>query len=129
MNKETKEQNQLANGGNGWRPRNDRLQHIRNWLELAEQANWSVNALARLCGVSVRALQRHFSKNMGKSPKAWISEQRQNRAVKLLRGGKSSIKEIARELGYQHGANFSRQFKKHWGYAPATQNYQSGALR
>jgi transcriptional regulator GlxA family with amidase domain len=119
MNKETEEPNRVANGGNGGQRRNSRLQRIQNWPELAEQANWSASALAKMCGVSTRALQRHFRENVGKPPKAWLSEQRHNRAAERLREGSSSVKEIAMDLGYQHGHNFSRQFRKHWGYAPS----------
>lgn len=99
-------------------PRKSRLHGIQNWVELADQANWNVSSLAKLCGVSVRTLQRHFPKEIGMSPKSWISQQRQKRAINLLAEHRS-IKETADLLAYKHATHFSRGFKKHWGHPPA----------
>jgi transcriptional regulator GlxA family with amidase domain len=96
-----------------------RLKHIQNWPELAREAKWSVSALAKKCGVSVRTLERFYLKEIGKCPKAWLSEQRQRRAIELLRGG-SSVKETAAYLGYKHATHFSREFKEHRGHSPTT---------
>ena len=97
-----------------------RLQHIQNWPELARQANWSVAALAKSCGISKDTLRRHFLQHFGKSPGAWLAEQRQNEAIRLLRDG-SSIKETAACLGYKQQTNFTRKFKEFWGTPPSLQ--------
>jgi transcriptional regulator GlxA family with amidase domain len=99
---------------------NTRLSHIQNWTELAQQAKWSASALAKKCGITVRTLERYFLRQMNKSPKAWLAEQRQRRAVELLRDG-SSVKETATCLGYKQPTNFTRKYKKHWGFCPANQ--------
>ena len=96
---------------------NSHLNHVQDWLSLAKQENWSVTRLAKFCGVSVRALERHFQDAFGKTPKAWISKQRQKLALELLRDG-CSVKETAAVLGYNHATHFSREFKKFWGYSP-----------
>lgn len=97
---------------------NTKLNHAQDWPKLAEQAKWSVAALAKLCGVSSETLRQHFHKNMGKSPGAWLSQSRQQQAVELLRDG-SSIKETAICLGYKQQTNFTRKFKEHWGVCPS----------
>jgi transcriptional regulator GlxA family with amidase domain len=97
-----------------------KLNHIQNWLELAKQAKWSASALAKKCDVSVSTLHRHFLKQMGKPPKAWLAEQRQRNAHELLCDG-SSIKETAFRLGYKQSTNFTRNYKKHWGVCPSLQ--------
>jgi transcriptional regulator GlxA family with amidase domain len=99
---------------------NTKLNHIQNWSELASQANWSASALAKKCGVSVRTLHRHFLKQMDKSTKDWLAEQRQRHAVELLRKG-SSIKETSACLDYKQPGSFSRGFKSHWGIRPSRQ--------
>jgi AraC-like DNA-binding protein len=99
---------------------NSRLHHIQNWPKLACEAKWSVSALANRCGVSVRTLERYFFKQMDKSPKAWLAEQRQRRAVELLHYG-SSIKETASCLGYKQSTNFTRKYKIYWGCCPTAQ--------
>lgn len=97
---------------------NTKLKHIENWPELARQSNWSVAALAKSCGVSKDTLRRHVLKSTGKTPRAWLAEQRQYRAIELLRYG-SSIKETAACLGYKQQTNFTRKFKAFWGACPS----------
>ena len=96
-----------------------RLNQIQNWPEFARQADWSAKLLAQKCNVSPRTMERFFHKAMGKSPHAWLVELRQRQAIELLRDG-SSVKETALTLGYKHPTHFSRQFKRHWGFLPAT---------
>jgi len=96
---------------------NTRLNHVQNWPDLAQKANWSVTTMAKDCGVSSRSLQRHFLKTFGKSPKTWLLEQRQKKAVEFLQRG-SSVKEVSSKVGYQHVSAFSRQFKKIEGDSP-----------
>lgn len=99
---------------------NARLARIQNWSELARQADWTVTALAKHCGVSVGTLRRHFLQQFGKIPKDWLAEQRQHEAIALLRDG-SSIKETAACLGYKQQTNFTRKFKEYWGVCPSLQ--------
>ena len=93
---------------------NTKLSYIRNWPELARQANWSCAELAKLCGVSVRTLERHFYKLFDRAPKKWLIEDRQREAINLLRTG-SSMKEISARLGYRQPSTFSREFAKRRG--------------
>jgi AraC-like DNA-binding protein len=100
---------------------NSKLNHVQNWPELARQASWSATALAKLCGVSVNTLRRHFLQQMRKTPGTWLAEQRQHQAIELLRDG-SSIKETASCLGYKQQTNFTRKFKEFWGACPSLQS-------
>jgi transcriptional regulator GlxA family with amidase domain len=97
------------------------LNGIKNWPELGRQSNWGAVALAKKCDVSIRTMERHFLKNMGRTPKKWLSEQRQKQARELLADG-ASIKETAAELGYKHAHHFSRGFKRYWGISPSRVN-------
>jgi AraC-like DNA-binding protein len=96
---------------------NSLLHHIQNWPERGRQANWCAATLAKNCGVSLRTLERFCLKEMGKSPKAWLSEQRQQQAAKLLHDG-CSVKETAGNLDYKHSTHLSRDYKGHWGCCP-----------
>lgn len=80
------------------------------WEELAEKANYDANELAKLCGVSIRQLQRHFRKTFRRSPRAWLNETRLLAARKLLLSGEP-VKKIALDLGFKHSSHFCRQFK------------------
>jgi transcriptional regulator GlxA family with amidase domain len=64
----------------------NRLDRIQNWSELAREAGWCAATLAKKCEVSMRTLQRHFEENMGKPPKNYLTEQRQQLARELLLG-------------------------------------------
>ena len=96
---------------------NPRLSQILDWLPRAQQAEWSVSKLAKLSGVSVRGLERHFLETRGQKPKVWLAEQRQTLAWELLCAG-SMIKEIAVALGYAGAEHFSRDFRAYWGFCP-----------
>ena len=105
---------------------NTKLNHIQKWPELALAANWCAATLAQNCGVSLRTLERYFLDEMGKCPKVWLSEQRQQRANELIQGG-SSVKETAECLNYKHQNHLTNDFKKHWGYCPTNKTAQTRA--
>lgn len=90
----------------------------QDWGLLAAQAGWSVKKLAKLCNMSVRTLERHFIKTIGKTPKIYLLDHRQKRGLELLQDG-LSVKEIALQLGYRHTQHFSRAYKRIWGACPA----------
>ena len=95
-----------------------RLAKIQDWPELARQANWSVGALAKLCEGSVETLRKHFVEQTGAPASAWLLEDRQKRALELLRDG-FSIKETAAILSYKQQSSFTRAFTKYWGVCPS----------
>jgi DNA-directed RNA polymerase subunit RPC12/RpoP len=45
---------------------NPNLNHIQNWLELAQRSKWSAAALAKHCDISRDTLRRHFLQHFGK---------------------------------------------------------------
>jgi len=97
---------------------NSRLSCIQNWPALAHAAKYCVTTMAQRRGVSLRHLERFFKETMGNCPCEWLNEQRQLRALELIRDG-STVKEAADELGYKQRSHFSREFKKFHGFAPS----------
>jgi AraC-like DNA-binding protein len=93
------------------------MHQIRDWPQTAKEAHWSVSALAKKCGVSVRTLERYFVKQMGTKPKQWLAIQRQLQASNLLRNG-FSVKETSGFLHFKHPSHLTNGFKKHWGRSP-----------
>jgi len=61
---------------------------------------FSVELAARALGASPRTLERHVAQVLGKSPLSVVQELRVERAVHRLRAGRSSLEEIAAEVGY-----------------------------
>lgn len=97
---------------------NGRLDLISDWPALAEQAGYSVEQMARLCGVSVRQLERFFKRTKQETPKHWIHRVRLQRALTLLQKG-LKVKEAAADLGYKSPATFSHIFTKTFGFPPS----------
>lgn len=94
---------------------------MRTWAELAQEANYSTAALASLCGLSIRQLERNFKHTMDQSPKRWLNALRLQSARKLLQDG-GSVKEVALSFGYRHPQHFSRDFRKFFGVSPSLAN-------
>lgn len=88
------------------------------WLVMAEQANYDHLHLARLCGVSLRQLERVCLARFDQTPTEWLNEKRLARAQELLAQG-LPIKAVAIELGYGHASNFCREFKDVIGLKPS----------
>jgi AraC-like DNA-binding protein len=104
------------------------LNHVRNWHELARQANWCVSNLAKECGVSPRTLERYFKDRKWKTPKDWLIEQRQKDAMLLIRNG-ALVKEVAGQLGHKYAQHFSREFKQFWGYCPSMNKQEASKTK
>lgn len=95
-----------------------RFGRTMDWPELAKKASWSVAKMARLCEVSSRTLERRLFESVGKSPRVWLTQQRQEQAIGLLEEG-LSVKEVAVILEYKHPQHFSRAFRKYWNNCPS----------
>jgi len=97
---------------------NSRLIEVMDWPELAQATNYSAALLSQRCQISTRQLERFFLENVGESPHHWLCQQRQKRAVELLRAG-CSVKETALSLGYRTLAHISNEFKRWHGFPPS----------
>jgi AraC-like DNA-binding protein len=94
-----------------------RLNHIKNWAELAALASYNVHKLAEVCKVSERQLERFFIETLDKTPHLWLTELRQNQALTLMKRG-MTVKETAANLSYRQAGHFSREFKRFFGFTP-----------
>jgi AraC-like DNA-binding protein len=106
---------------------NSRLNDVRDWAELAHNANYGVHEIADRCEVSVRQLERFFRERTGESPHVWVNKVRQERAIAMLKDG-FMVKEAAVNLGYKSVAHFSREFKRFHGFPPSRHRLPSAFL-
>ena len=91
---------------------------VGNWLELAHQSHYRAVVLSKALGISPRQLRRCTQRAFGRSPQAWLDEQRLAMAAGMLRRHRS-VKEVGFMLGFSQTSNFSREFKRHYGICPS----------
>ncbi|MDQ0290080.1 AraC family transcriptional regulator [Oligosphaera ethanolica] len=84
----------------------------------------SIGELAAMCHVSVSKFRQLFHAYAGMAPTVFRIASKLERAKLLLEFDRSSIAEIADQLGFGDPAYFSRLFKKYCGVAP--QSYRQG---
>lgn len=78
----------------------------------------SVKLISQYCFVSESYLRKLFSEKLGRSPFQYITDVRMQKAQMLLYE-KRPIIEIARFVGYSDVYQFSRAYKRYYGYAPS----------
>ncbi len=88
-----------------------------HWRALARRAGYDLQTAAQLVGVSVRQFERLCQRELGRTPTEWLDRERMAAAVQLLTEG-LAVKVVALQLGYSRPANFSRDFKRHFGQSP-----------
>ena len=76
------------------------------------------DTLARQFALSRSALMAKFSERTGLPVKQYLHRRRIEQAKKLLQTGKVSIREVAKQVGYEDFSTFYRNFKKHTGQSP-----------
>ncbi|WP_261569277.1 AraC family transcriptional regulator [Frankia gtarii] len=79
---------------------------------------WTVEELARRAGMSRAAFAAAFKRKTGDSPINYLTYWRMYRAKTLLRDTESGLQQIARTVGYDTDAAFSRAFRRSQSIAP-----------
>ena len=80
--------------------------------------SWTLEKLAREVGASRSVLAQRFTQFVGEPPMHYLTRWRMQRAAGLLADGAAKVSAVAREVGYDSEAAFSRAFKKLTGVAP-----------
>lgn len=81
---------------------------------------FGVEELATQMNMAGRTLQRKLKAMADETPKGLIRSMRLNRAKKLIEEGTLSIAEVAFQTGFYEPTNFSRSFKKKFGFSPSS---------
>lgn len=99
------------------------LDHIARHPELP----LTTAELARVAGVSVRALQDAFQKELGVSPMAYVRSVRLERvhADLVARATEVSITEVATRWGFYHLSRFAGHYKRRFGVLPSVTHKQA----
>jgi AraC-like DNA-binding protein len=79
---------------------------------------WTVESLAAAAVMSRSAFALRFKELLGQTPLDYVTEWRMQKAMPSLQNGDKKLVEIARSVGYESDAAFSKAFKRVVGVAP-----------
>ncbi|MDI9965985.1 AraC family transcriptional regulator [Rhodococcus sp. IEGM 1251] len=80
--------------------------------------NWTIDELATLSTLSRSSFAERFSRLVGQTPGAYITERRLDRAAELLVQTTEPVGTIAITVGYESDAAFSRAFRRRFDASP-----------
>jgi AraC-like DNA-binding protein len=81
-------------------------------------AHWTVESAAASCGMSRSAFALRFKELVGETPLEYLTGWRMQKATALLRNNGKKLSEVAKAVGYNSDAAFSKAFKRNMGMAP-----------
>lgn len=82
-------------------------------------SDWTVEDLARSCGLSRSAFAERFVARVGRPPASYLAHVRLDAAATLLRDTSTPVALVAGKVGYSSEAAFSRAFRNRYGAPPA----------
>jgi AraC-like DNA-binding protein len=88
-------------------------------LHAEPNRSWTLDQLARAVGASRSILVERFTHFVGQPPMHYLTQWRMQLAAGKLIDSAAKVSAVAREVGYDSDAAFSRAFKKLTGVAPA----------
>jgi AraC-like DNA-binding protein len=80
---------------------------------------WTVPELAGEIGTSRSVLTERFARFLGESPLAYLTRWRLQLGARRLQTTRSTVLQIASDVGYESEAAFNRAFKREFGLPPA----------
>jgi AraC-like DNA-binding protein len=81
-------------------------------------APWTVESLAEAAGMSRSAFAVRFKELLGQTPLEYVTEWRMQKAMQLLQQRDKKLIDVARSVGYESDAAFSKAFKRVVGASP-----------
>ena len=79
---------------------------------------WTVESLAEAAGMSRSAFAARFKELLGQTPLEYVTEWRMQKAMQLLEQRDKKLVDVARTVGYESDAAFSKAFKRVVGASP-----------
>ena len=89
--------------------------------------DWTVESLASKVGMSRSAFAARFAQLVEEPPLTYLTRWRMQKASRLLETSPAGVAEVAKRVGYDAEAAFSKAFKRWIGVAPGAYRRTSGA--
>jgi transcriptional regulator GlxA family with amidase domain len=96
-----------------------RLLRAKDRMDAASEADWPVERLANVSGISGAHFARSFKEAFGVPPHRYLLTRRVERAKALLRDSDTPIIEIALQTGWNSLGTFGRVFRDVTGESPS----------
>ncbi len=80
---------------------------------------WTVESMAEAAGMSRSAFAARFKEVLGQTPLEYVTEWRMQKATQLLQQRDKKLIDVARSVGYESDAAFSKAFKRVVGANPS----------
>jgi AraC-like DNA-binding protein len=109
--------------------RDPRIGSALAFLNRHPESDWSLATLSRQAGMSRTSFATRFAELVGEPPMRYLMRCRVNKAAKLLRDGRTSVRQVAERVGYDSELGFSRAFKRLVGSSPAEYRRKSNSAR
>ncbi|CAN0625306.1 protein of unknown function [Burkholderia multivorans] len=100
------------------RPISERMRHVADWLSSNLDKPVTVQQAATLAAMSERNLLRHFTREIGTAPRAYLMRVRLERACAMLVATALPADSVARRCGLGNGERLARLFRQHFGETP-----------
>jgi AraC-like DNA-binding protein len=79
---------------------------------------WTVESMAEAANMSRSAFAVRFKELLGQTPLEYVTEWRMQKAMQLLKQRDKKLIDVARSVGYESDAAFSKAFKRVVGASP-----------
>ena len=105
----------------GWPASRRRLQQVVDLIHEHPEQPLTTGHLAAAAGITERALQLAFHKQIGTSPAAYVREVRLDRVYADLCSGTNgaTVTEVAAHWGFLHPSRFAQQYRQRFGVLPS----------
>lgn len=96
----------------------EKLHGARQFVKLNMFEPISLQQVARAAGLNDFKLKKGFKELFGTTVFGYLNELKMSHAKRLLLDGGITIGDLAFDLGYSEANNFTKAFKRHFGYPP-----------
>ncbi len=103
----------LRNGGS------NNIMRVVRYLQKSYYKQHNITSIAGYAGMSKSALHHVFERFVGQSPIQYLKKIRLHQARLMIVGKGYNASEAAHEVGYNSTSQFSREFKRQFGFPPS----------
>lgn len=99
--------------------RGGRIAPLLDRMRAHPEESWPIVRMAKVAGFSRRTFARRFTAATGRTPLAWLTEVRADRARDLLSSTRMTVGEVATAVGFGSVETFRRAFRTRHGMSPS----------